>query len=50
MRVLDADGVQGTLFAGAGVLYIDYEDNQTLPNHIHLEVSPSYDAGFKVAW
>ncbi len=35
------------LFAGTGWLYIDYEDNQELPNHLRLETTPRLTVGLK---
>lgn len=40
----------GYLFAGLGLLTIDYEDDQTLPNHIRLEVTPHVTVGLAVAF
>ncbi|HBA82560.1 MAG TPA: hypothetical protein DCZ95_00555 [Verrucomicrobia bacterium] len=33
------------VFAGVGMMVIDYEDNQTLPNHIRLEAKPIATVG-----
>jgi hypothetical protein len=33
------------LFAGVGMMIIDYEDNQTLPNHVRLEAKPIVSLG-----
>jgi hypothetical protein len=49
-RLVDTDDLAVLLFAGAGLLYIDYEDSQDLPNHIHLEIAPTYEGGIRLLW
>jgi hypothetical protein len=42
--------VKPALFLGGGWEWIDYEDNQTLPNHIRADLGPFLSAGFSVAF
>jgi len=40
--------LNASIFAGIGMLYIDYEDNQELPNHLRFEAIPNYSFGLLI--
>ena len=42
--------VKPSLFAGVGMEWIDYEDNQTLPNHIKANIGPFLITGVAVTF
>ena len=45
LRVFESHHAKGEVFAGVGMEWIDYEDNQTLPNHIKAEIGPFLTVG-----
>jgi len=45
-----AHAVRPTLFFGAGAEWIDYEDSQTLPNHVRLRLGPLLTGGLSLAF
>jgi hypothetical protein len=42
--------VHATLFLGCGARWIDFEDSQTVPNHIHVRAGPLVTGGFSVSF
>ena len=42
--------VRPALFIGTGMQWIDYEDNQTLPNHVRAEIVPYISAGATISF
>jgi hypothetical protein len=45
VRVLDSHRMKADVFAGVGMQWIDYEDNQRLSNHIKADIGPFVTAG-----
>jgi hypothetical protein len=44
----DSRLMKAALFVGGGAEWIDYEDNQDLPNHVRANLGPFVTAGFSV--
>jgi hypothetical protein len=43
-------GLRPSLFVGGGAEWIDYQDSQTLPNHIHVNFGPLVTGGLKLSF
>jgi hypothetical protein len=46
----EARRINPSIFLGGGGEWIDYEDNQQLPNHIRAELGPFITAGFSLSF
>ena len=48
--LFESHGIKPHAFAGVGMQWIDYEDNQTLANHIKANIGPFLTAGVLVSF
>ena len=48
--LFESHGIKPHAFAGVGMQWIDYEDNQTLSNHIKADIGPFLTAGVVVSF
>ena len=49
-RLVESQRLRADAYVGVGWSRIDYEDNQTVPNHIHAEMGPLLEAGMRLCF
>ncbi len=48
-QIYQHQGISSSIYAGLGVMSLDFKDTQPMPNHLHISTGMQWIAGFRVS-